>query len=136
MPTSDLSFFLVSIHWPIVLGRINHALISTYPRAAYLYASANIRRLSQINKFLKDSGIGYCAKAVITDTKFKTKNYSDLSIPAGNYQALKIILGEGKGENWWCVAYPPLCFMYENVNCGNITYKSKLYEIISKFFKE
>ena len=64
----------------------------------------------KINDFLTKNGVEYIAKAEIADTTFQTKNYSDLSIPAGNYQALKIILGDGEGENWWCVAYPPLCF--------------------------
>ncbi len=64
----------------------------------------------KINEFLIKNGVRYGARVKIGDTKFKTKNYSDISIPAGNYQALKIILGAGEGENWWCVAYPPLCF--------------------------
>lgn len=64
----------------------------------------------KINEFLKENNVGYSAKAIIADTIFKTKKYSDLSIPAGKYQSLRIILGEGNGENWWCVAYPPLCF--------------------------
>ncbi len=40
---------------------------------------------------------------------FPTKEYTDFSLPAGRYTALKIILGEGEGRNWWCVVFPPLC---------------------------
>ena len=40
---------------------------------------------------------------------FPTKKYTDFSLPAGRYTALKIIVGEGSGRNWWCVVFPPLC---------------------------
>ena len=40
---------------------------------------------------------------------FPTKRYEDFSLPAGEYTALRIVIGEGKGQNWWCVAFPPLC---------------------------
>jgi stage II sporulation protein R len=40
---------------------------------------------------------------------FPTKEYTDFSLPAGRYTALKITVGEGKGRNWWCVVFPPLC---------------------------
>ncbi len=40
---------------------------------------------------------------------FPTKQYGDFALPAGEYTALRIVIGEGEGENWWCVAFPPLC---------------------------
>lgn len=52
----------------------------------------------------------YTAAVELTDCKFPTKNYGDYSFPAGNYEALKITIGEGNGQNWWCVMFPPLCF--------------------------
>ncbi|MGI6225588.1 MAG: stage II sporulation protein R [Peptococcales bacterium] len=42
---------------------------------------------------------------------FPTKYYGDFSLPAGKYEAVKVIIGEGKGANWWCVLFPPLCFV-------------------------
>lgn len=42
---------------------------------------------------------------------FPTKMYGDIVLPSGNYQALKIVIGEGNGANWWCVLFPPLCFV-------------------------
>jgi len=42
---------------------------------------------------------------------FPTKEYGDVVLPAGEYEACRIIIGEGKGENWWCVMFPPLCYM-------------------------
>lgn len=47
----------------------------------------------------------------IEDSFFPIKTYGDLTLPAGEYTALKIVLGEGDGTNWWCVLYPRLCFV-------------------------
>ena len=52
----------------------------------------------------------YTATVELTNSDFPTKNYGDYSFPAGNYEALKITIGEGNGQNWWCVMFPPLCF--------------------------
>ena len=46
----------------------------------------------------------------LASSNFPTKHYENFSFPAGNYEALKIIIGEGNGNNWWCVMFPPLCF--------------------------
>lgn len=53
----------------------------------------------------------YGAKAVMGSFDFPTKIYGNLTLPAGNYQALKVVLGKGEGQNWWCVMFPPLCFI-------------------------
>ena len=51
------------------------------------------------------------AKAYLTICEFPVKTYGDITFPAGTYEALRIEVGEGKGENWWCVLYPNLCFI-------------------------
>lgn len=53
----------------------------------------------------------YGVKAVLGNFDFPTKVYGNLTLPAGNYQALKVMLGKGEGQNWWCVMFPPLCFI-------------------------
>lgn len=53
----------------------------------------------------------YGAKAVLGSFDFPTKLYGNLTLPAGSYQALKVVLGKGEGQNWWCVMFPPLCFI-------------------------
>lgn len=53
----------------------------------------------------------YGVKAVMGSFDFPTKIYGNLTLPAGNYQALKVVLGKGEGQNWWCVMFPPLCFI-------------------------
>ena len=74
-----------------------------------------IDNLTQINEkakqIVKENGFDYDVKTLITKSYFPTKVYGDIRLPAGEYEALKIIIGSGKGENWWCVMFPPLCFV-------------------------
>lgn len=58
---------------------------------------------------LRENGFDYEVKISLEKEFFETREYGELIFPAGEYTALKIILGEGKGENWWCVMFPPLC---------------------------
>lgn len=60
---------------------------------------------------IKDKGKLYDVKAAFAKTEFPTKAYGSFTFPAGTYQALNIVIGEGKGKNWWCVMFPPLCFI-------------------------
>ena len=59
---------------------------------------------------LRENGCELAVAASLTDAHFPTKHYGGFSLPAGNYRALRIVIGEGGGENWWCVVFPPLCF--------------------------
>ncbi|MDY3861865.1 MAG: stage II sporulation protein R [Ruminococcus sp.] len=58
---------------------------------------------------VRDEGFDYCVTAQIADTFFDTRTYGNVTMPSGEYPALRIIIGEGKGHNWWCVMYPSLC---------------------------
>lgn len=59
---------------------------------------------------LEELGAGYSLVTVRASSDFPLKEYEDIRLPCGKYDSIRIILGEGKGKNWWCVAYPPLCF--------------------------
>lgn len=61
-----------------------------------------------------EQGYDYEVKVYLTEEEFPAKTYGDLTFPAGKYQALRIDIGEAKGHNWWCVMYPPLCFIDES----------------------
>ena len=61
-----------------------------------------------------EQGYDYSVRVYITKEEFPAKTYGDLTFPAGDYQALRIDIGEAKGQNWWCVMYPPLCFVDES----------------------
>lgn len=58
---------------------------------------------------IKNLGFDYDVKIEIARSYFPTKTYGELTLPAGYYKALRVIIGEGKGKNWWCIMFPPLC---------------------------
>lgn len=58
---------------------------------------------------VRANGYDYAVTAELEDTAFPTKEYDGFSLPAGEYLALRILIGEGVGQNWWCVVFPPLC---------------------------
>lgn len=62
-------------------------------------------------KVVKEWGQNYKVYVALDKANFPTKSYGDVIFPAGEYEACRIIIGEGKGENWWCVMYPPLCYL-------------------------
>ena len=74
------------------------------------FAIQNIPEIKKIaqNEILKD-GFDYPVDVKICKDDFNTRNYENISLPAGSYEALKITIGEGKGKNWWCVMFPPMC---------------------------
>lgn len=84
---------------------------------------------------LSCNGFYYSSNVRINNEYFPSREYNGNVFPADYYDALIIELGSGNGDNWWCVAYPPLCFVgYENETSGNIQYKSKLVELVNKYF--
>jgi len=56
-----------------------------------------------------ENGYAYPVSVELADTEFPTKEYDGFTLPAGEYLALRVIIGEGKGRNWWCVVFPPVC---------------------------
>lgn len=68
--------------------------------------------------------------------EFPEKTYKGITYEAGYYESLLVTLGEGKGDNWWCVLFPPLCLLEaeETTNVDEIEYKSFIKEILEKYF--
>ncbi len=60
-------------------------------------------------KEIAAEGYDYPVTVNLENTDFPTKEYDGFTLPAGEYLALRVIIGEGKGRNWWCVVFPPLC---------------------------
>lgn len=79
---------------------------------------------------LKENGYTYTARASIDYEYFPSRDYDGVTFPSDYYNALIIRLGTGTGDNWWCVAYPPLCFVGEDYDGNEIKYKSKLLELL------
>ena len=72
---------------------------------------------------VKDNGYDYPVKVSIGNFAFPSKKYGDITLPPGYYDALKIEIGEAAGQNWWCVMFPPLCFV--DVTSGVVPEESK-----------
>lgn len=73
------------------------------------------KRLPEIEEIaaekMKAEGYDYKAEATLGECYFPVKEYGDMTFPAGDYEALKVNLGDSAGKNWWCVMYPTLCFV-------------------------
>lgn len=79
---------------------------------AEYYIREHIGELETVaNDVIKSNGFSESAKVSIGKFPFATKRYGNMVLPAGFYDALKIEIGEAKGQNWWCVMFPPLCFV-------------------------
>ena len=72
-------------------------------------------------KVIKDNGFDYEVKSVLSRENFPDKVYGDLIFPQGEYEAYRILIGSAKGQNWWCVMFPPLCFVDETKNVVDST---------------
>lgn len=75
------------------------------------------------SEVIKNEGYSYPVNSVIENTEFPVKSYGDITLPAGSYTALRITIGESLGKNWWCILYPPLCFV--DATCGVVPDDSK-----------
>ncbi|MEE1531657.1 MAG: stage II sporulation protein R [Clostridia bacterium] len=114
---------------------------STSKQEAMQIANEHKEEFTQIaEKVIKENGYNYTVNVQIGKADFPTKYYGDITLPAGTYDALKVQIGEAKGQNWWCVMFPPLCFV--DVSTGIVPDNSKQelkqslddeeYDLISK----
>lgn len=79
--------------------------------------------ISIANNVISKNNYDYPVTAEITDTYFPTKSYGSYTFPPGTYRAFQIKIGEAKGKNWWCVLYPPLCFI--DISHGTVNPESE-----------
>lgn len=100
---------------------------------ALLTAEKNVPALTELcSEVLAENGFDYGARVRVCREEFPARAYLDLTLPDGVYDALIIELGEGAGDNWWCVMFPPLCFV--SAPNGDFAYKSLLAELWRKYF--
>lgn len=106
------------------------------------------------NRILKKADVNYKAAATLTDRWFDTTDYGEFMLPAGTYSTVQLTLGEGKGKNWFCIAFPPLCISASSdeeaqleayldetgwkfaSKKGGYILKFKLFELIERWFKK
>ena len=114
---------------------------STNKQEAMQIVNEHKEEFTQIaKKVIKENGYNYTVNVQVGKADFPTKYYGDITLPAGTYDALKVQIGEAKGQNWWCVMFPPLCFV--DVSTGIVPDNSKQelkqsldneeYDLISK----
>ncbi len=83
---------------------------------AAAFTSSHCEELCRLAQDIVDrSGLNYEVRASVTTVPFPEKTYGQLTFPAGDYQALRIEIGQAQGQNWWCVLYPLLCFTEEGM---------------------
>ena len=98
-----------------VRDRVLEAAEGLYPPDATLEQARaaleeNLDRLAAAGQAEAEArGYGYSVTARLETCWFPTKEYGDFALPAGDYEALRVVIGDGAGANWWCVAFPPLC---------------------------
>ena len=85
--------------------------------------------ITQIEKkaseVIRSNGYDYTVKACVTKMHFDTRTYSDFTLPAGEYDAVRITIGSGEGHNWWCVLYPAVCVPSAEKNIGSVLNKNE-----------
>lgn len=95
----------------------------------------NLKRLeNKVNSMLKKEKILESVQISYGSHFFPEKFYNGVKYESGFYESLVVILGNGLGNNWWCVLFPPLCNL-ENKNYSNEEYKLLVWEIIKKYNK-
>jgi len=93
-------------------------------------------------KVISDSGYNYNVEVEYGNFNFPTKEYNNLRLPAGPYDAVRIKIGNAKGQNWWCVMFPPLCFVDGTTDTRNAEKKllssldKESYDVITLNSKE
>lgn len=115
--------------------------ISTYePKSkeeALKMVEENKKKLEEIAKDeLGKNGFDYDVEIDIGLEDYPTRNYEDFSLPSGTYTSVRVLLGDGEGENWWCVLYPPLCtssaIKYDDEACIDVGLTKDQYSLITQ----
>ena len=97
---------------------------TTSKEEAIEIANAHLNEFKEIAlSTIKENGYNYDVNISIDNVFFPTKTYGDISLPEGYYDALRIKIGKAEGKNWWCVMFPPLCFV--DVTSGIVPDDSK-----------
>ncbi len=85
----------------------------------------------EAENIIEEQGFDYPVEVVVEKTYFPEKTYGDCTFPAGEYEALKVKIGSAKGQNWWCVLYPSLCFLDDTYGIVTEEKKEDLKEVLT-----
>ncbi len=98
----------------------------------------NLKKIAE--ECIKNEGFNNSVSIEIGEESYPTREYEDFALPAGKYTSLRVIIGEGEGQNWWCVLYPPLCTSYaikpENDEYIDVGFTKEQFNLITGNEKE
>lgn len=101
---------------------------------AYKILKKHLDKIQEIcNSICKNNNLTYTCTVNLVASEFPARTYGELTLESGVYDSLDIKIGNAKGDNWWCVVFPPLCFVPDSDD-KEITYKSLFAQLIGKLF--
>lgn len=108
-----------------IIEYMNSQELSNYSKEEVItFVKTNLDSYRKVaENIIKENGFNYPVSLEVGTFCFPTKIYGNISLPAGNYEALRINIGQAQGENWWCSLFPPLCFV--DISSGVIDDNSK-----------
>lgn len=96
-------------------------------------AKANLDKIQTIaSQTIRENGYTYSVNVEVGNFSFPSKRYGDITLPPGYYDALRIKIGEAEGQNWWCVMFPPLCFVDDQNGIIDEKTDKKLKEVLTE----
>jgi len=104
---------------------------NSIPSAVRILEKEATHVVSIANKVLLNNGFNYSANIRIGQEFFPSRMYGDIVIESGYFKAVIIELGSGLGDNWWCVLYPPLCYLEAR---GSFRYRSLILDLVRGWF--
>lgn len=100
---------------------------------SFSYLQSHIEDIEAVAlSIIEEQGYDYTVNAYITTEFFPTKSYGDVTMPCGEYDAFRIDIGENEGQNWWCILYPPLCFVQGSYGIATDESKMLLQNVLDE----
>ena len=100
---------------------------------SYRILQMNMDKIQEIAQDrARAEGCSLPVTAQIGDFEFPVKSYGNITLPTGNYNAVRVTIGEGQGQNWWCVLFPPLCFVDAEATAVSASGRAQLQENLSE----
>lgn len=92
----------------------------------------NLNKIKSITEdIIAKEGKDYSVNISLGNKNFPTRKYGNITFPSGEYETLMVTIGEGKGKNWWCVMFPPLCFV-DITHSNTTTVEKDLKEVLTE----
>lgn len=99
---------------------------------SYKILQANIDKIQDVaRQRAEDEGCDLPVTAQVGEFDFPVKSYGNITLPTGNYNAVRVTIGSGEGQNWWCVLFPPLCFVDSEATAVSVSGRAQLQENLS-----